>query len=103
MPSTKPSKNGSPANSEQPVCLTYKPSWGAFTAYYNTVRPYRSCDRRTPQHAYHARPPSGSANTPPGIHWRVRADRVDTYGKLTLRHAGRLHHTELPQVLFRSL
>ena len=25
-------------------------------------------------------------------HDRVRTDRVDRYGKLTLRHAGRLHH-----------
>lgn len=64
----------------------------AFTEYYNTVRPHRSCDRRTPHHAYHARPPAGPTNTPAGIHWRVRTDRVDTYGKLTLRHAGRLHH-----------
>ncbi|OBH04414.1 MULTISPECIES: IS481 family transposase [unclassified Mycobacterium] len=63
-----------------------------FTEYYNTVRPHRSCQRRTPQDTYRARPLAGPANTPPGIHWRVRTDRVDSYGKLTLRHAGRLHH-----------
>lgn len=64
----------------------------AFTEYYNTVRPHHSCGRRTPHDAYRARPPAGPANTPAGIHWRVRTDRVDSYGKLTVRHAGRLHH-----------
>lgn len=63
-----------------------------FTEYYNTVRPHRCCYRRTPEHTYHARPLAGPANTPAGIHWRVRTDQVDRYGKITLRHAGRLHH-----------
>jgi transposase InsO family protein len=63
-----------------------------FTDYYNTVRPHRSCQRRTPENAYHARPLAGPADMPPGIHWRVRTDRVDTHGKLTIRHAGQLHH-----------
>jgi hypothetical protein len=26
------------------------------------------------------------------MHWRVRHDRVDTTGKVTLRHDGRLYH-----------
>ncbi|SOX56766.1 transposase [Mycobacterium ahvazicum] len=64
----------------------------AFTDYYNTVRPHRSCHRHTPDHTYRARPHAGPAGTPAGIHWRVRTDHVDRYGKITLRHAGRLHH-----------
>jgi hypothetical protein len=32
------------------------------------------------------------AASPPGTTTRVRADRVDADGKLTLRHAGKLHH-----------
>lgn len=63
-----------------------------FLDNYNTRRPHRSCDRHTPQHAYQARPLAGPAGAPPGIHWRVRSDTVDGCGKLTLRHAGRLHH-----------
>jgi transposase InsO family protein len=63
-----------------------------FADYYNTIRPHRSCNRRTPEDTYRCRPLAGPADTPPGIHWRVRTDHVDRYGKLTLRHAGRLHH-----------
>ncbi|HZD15551.1 MAG TPA: integrase core domain-containing protein, partial [Pseudonocardiaceae bacterium] len=63
-----------------------------FTDYYNTVRPHRSCQRRTPDDAYRARPLAGPAAVPAGTHWRVRSDHVDPYGKLTLRHAGHLHH-----------
>ncbi len=47
--------------------------------------------RRTPATAYTARPkatPGQRLDT----HNRVRTDRIDNYGKLTLRHAGRLHH-----------
>jgi transposase InsO family protein len=64
----------------------------AFRDYYNTRRPHRSCNRHTPQHAYQARPLAGPAGTPAGIHWRLRNDTIDRDGKLTLRHAGRLHH-----------
>jgi transposase InsO family protein len=66
----------------------------AFTAYYNTQRPHRAVGRRTPQTAWNARPRAIPARQ--GIrvseHFRVRRDRVDTDGKLTLRHSSRLHH-----------
>jgi transposase InsO family protein len=64
-----------------------------FVAYYNTRRPHRSLSRRTPSAAYQARPkasPPASAEAEPQP--RVRRDIVDSHGKLTLRHAGRLHH-----------
>jgi transposase InsO family protein len=64
-----------------------------FLSYYNTRRPHRSLNRRTPQAAYHARPkasPPGSTQPEPQA--RVRRDVVDSDGKLTLRHNGRLHH-----------
>jgi transposase InsO family protein len=63
-----------------------------FIEHYNTRRPHRSCNRHTPISAYRARPLATPTGTPPGTHWRVRADTVDNCGKLTLRHAGRLHH-----------
>jgi transposase InsO family protein len=64
-----------------------------FVNYYNTRRPHRSLNRRTPLAAYQARPkatPVGS--TQPQPQPRVRRDVVDSDGKLTLRYNGRLHH-----------
>jgi transposase InsO family protein len=65
-----------------------------FTAYYNTRRPHRAIGRRTPQAAWNARPRAMPARQGIRIseHFRVRRDRVDTDGKLTLRHNSRLHH-----------
>ena len=64
-----------------------------FTAYYNTTRPHRSLGGRTPSQAYEARikarPPAlPSADT----HFRIRQDKVDPQGKVTLRYDSRLHH-----------
>jgi len=66
-----------------------------FAAYYNQQRPHRSLDRRTPLAAYLARPKatpaaSGSSDVEPDA--RIRRDRVDDSGVVTLRHHGRLHH-----------
>src|SRR5215470_7733862 len=65
-----------------------------FITYYNTQRPHRAIGRRTPEAAWHARPRAMPSRQ--GIrvseHFRVRRDRVDTDGKLTLRHNSRLHH-----------
>ena len=65
-----------------------------FTAYYNTSRPHRAIGRRTPLAAWNARPRAMPARQ--GIrvseHFRVRRDRVDADGKLTLRYNSRLHH-----------
>lgn len=63
-----------------------------FTHLYNHRRPHRELPHRaTPAATYTARPkatPGQRLDT----HNRVRTDRIDHYGKLTLRHAGRLHH-----------
>jgi transposase InsO family protein len=65
-----------------------------FRGYYNTVRPHRAIGRRTPIAAFTARPKALPAKR--GIRisedFRVRRDRVDTDGKLTLRYGSRLHH-----------
>lgn len=68
-----------------------------FADYYNNVRPHRALERRTPALAYAARPkakPNAAAFTAPR-HVRVRTDRVDTSGVVTLRHNSRLHHIGL--------
>jgi transposase InsO family protein len=68
-----------------------------FHAYYNTVRPHRALGRRTPAEAFSARPkatPSLPAlEIPRGF--RVRRDKVDITGVITLRHRSRLHHIGL--------
>ena len=68
-----------------------------FRAYYNTVRPHRAIGRRTPAEAFAARPKA--APSLPGFsipsHYRVRRDKVDITGVITLRHDSRLHHIGL--------
>lgn len=65
-----------------------------FAAYYNHHRPHRSNQRRTPAHTYTALPkdtPTQGLNP----HYRIRHDRVDNTGRVSLRRAGRLHHIGL--------
>jgi transposase InsO family protein len=65
-----------------------------FTAYYNEVRPHRAKGRRTPAEAYAARIKASPPGTPdtPFLHYRIRNDRVDKDGKITLRYEGTLRH-----------
>jgi transposase InsO family protein len=65
-----------------------------FVAYYNRHRPHRSLPHRaTPATAYAARPKAGPSTDRTGeVHHRVRTDRVDHTGVVTLRVNGRLHH-----------
>jgi transposase InsO family protein len=65
-----------------------------FRAYYNTIRPHRALGRRTPAQAYAARTkatPRRAGLTLPLQH-RVRRDRIDSGGKVTLRYHSRLLH-----------
>ncbi|MHB1340489.1 MAG: integrase core domain-containing protein [Coriobacteriia bacterium] len=65
-----------------------------FVAYYNEVRPHRARGRMTPKAAFEARdkarPAAPLFDIPRGT--RVRRDRIDGGGAVTLRHKGRLHH-----------
>ena len=65
-----------------------------FVAYYNQIRPHRAAGRRPPRAAFDARDkarPSGpKIRVAAGV--RVRRDRIDKNGKVTLRHRTRLHH-----------
>jgi transposase InsO family protein len=64
----------------------------AFVDEYNHRRPHRSLPQQaTPATAYTARPKADPANRT-DTHDRVRRDRVDNTGALSLRLAGRLHH-----------
>jgi len=65
-----------------------------FVDEYNNRRPHRSLRHHaTPATAYQARPKAAPGNTPlANVHNRVRTDRVDSAGSVTLRVNGRLHH-----------
>jgi hypothetical protein len=64
-----------------------------FAAIYNDQRPHKSVPHRaTPATMYSARPKAAPGGRTSDTHNRVRTDRVDTNGKLTLRVNGQLHH-----------
>lgn len=63
-----------------------------FTRTYNHNRPHRSLNRRTPAAAYTQLPKAEPGQTGDTTHHRVRHDRIDKSGTVTLRHNGKLHH-----------
>lgn len=63
-----------------------------FVAYYNNARPHRALGRRTPREAFEARIKARPPESIPATHFRVRRDKVDTTGCVTLRYNSRLHH-----------
>jgi transposase InsO family protein len=66
-----------------------------FAVYYNTVRPHRALGRRTPAQAYTARPKAVPAGPVIPTHYRVRTDKIDRWGAVSLRYNSRLHHIGL--------
>jgi len=66
-----------------------------FRTYYNDVRPHRAIGRRTPAEAYAGRPKAVPSGAPIPAHCRVRRDRLDRGGGVTLRHDSRLHHIKV--------
>jgi transposase InsO family protein len=67
----------------------------AFRHYYNHIRPHRALGRRTPLQAYSARVKARPAGAGPATYFRVRCDRVDDTGKVSLRYESRLYHIGL--------
>jgi transposase InsO family protein len=67
-----------------------------FRGYYNDVRPHCALGRQSPATAFAARPKAVPTGRPvdPG-HYRVRHDKIDDSGVVTLRHNSRLHHIGL--------
>jgi transposase InsO family protein len=89
-------KNWLRAQPDQPATLAeLQMLLEAFAHAYNTQRPHRSLPHRaTPATIYTTRP---KATPTPGAragdsHDRVRRDKVDDSGVVTLRVGGRLHH-----------
>jgi len=64
-----------------------------FAEYYNTERPHRGIGRRRPIEAFGAQEKAGPIG--PRIEaggYRIRHDKVDRGGSVTLRYKGKLHH-----------
>jgi transposase InsO family protein len=88
-------KNWLTAHPDQPSTLAQLQALlDLFVPAYNQHRPHRSLPHRaTPATAYTARPkatPGADRNR--DSHDRVRTDKIDKAGCVTLRLAGRLHH-----------
>lgn len=67
-----------------------------FRAYYNASRPHRALGRHTPAEVFAARV-KATPSVPAGAegHHRVRRDKVDTTGCVTLRYRSKLLHIGL--------
>ena len=88
-------KNWLRAQPVQPATLTeLQTQLDTFTDLYNSHRPHRSLPQRaTPAAIYTTRPKATPTSTRDhDTHTRIRHDRIDDSGAVTLRHAGRLHH-----------
>jgi transposase InsO family protein len=81
------------AQPDQPATITrVQELLDRFVANYNQHRPHRSLpNRSTPATAYTTRPKAAPGNRADDTHHRVRRDRVDTAGKITLRYQGKLY------------
>jgi hypothetical protein len=87
-------KNWLRAQPDQPATLNQlQILLDIFVDQYNHHRPHRSQPHRaTPATTYHARPKATPGTRVSDTHNRIRTDRVDDSGVVTLRHHGRLHH-----------
>ena len=63
-----------------------------FKAIYNHQRPHKALGLNTPAFAYNATVKAVPPSTTLAGHYRVRFDRVDAFGKTSLRRAGKMHH-----------
>lgn len=64
----------------------------AFADYYNLRRPHRALGRQTPMAAFNLRLKAKPSLSPAPVDHRVRRDKIDSTGKVTLRYLGRLRH-----------
>jgi transposase InsO family protein len=64
----------------------------SFRNYYNTRRPHRALNRQTPVEVFNALIKAKPSELPPPTDHRVRRDKIDSFGKVTLRYFGRLRH-----------
>jgi len=66
-----------------------------FREYYNNRRPHRALGRQTPLAVFNALIKARPANQSTPIDHRVRRDKIDRFGSVTIRYLGRLRHIRL--------
>jgi len=64
----------------------------AFRDYYNNRRPHRALNRQTPLAVFNTLIKAKPSQQPAPVDHRVRRDKIDSTGKVTLRYLGKLHH-----------
>ena len=64
----------------------------AFRDYYNSRRAHRALERRTPLAVFNSLLKARPVERPAPTDHRVRQDKIDAFGKVTLRYLGRLRH-----------
>ena len=67
----------------------------AFRTIYNQQRPHRALDGRTPFQAFNARLKASPFLARPALDYRIRRDRLDADGRVTLRYLSRLRHVHV--------
>ena len=63
-----------------------------FQLLQDEQRPHRALGRRTPAEAFNGRLKAHPPASIPATHFRVRHDKVDKHGSITIRYESRLHH-----------
>lgn len=63
-----------------------------FRDYYNQRRPHRALNRQTPISVFNTLLKARPSAAPAPLDHRVRKDKIDAFGKVTLRYLGRLRH-----------
>jgi transposase InsO family protein len=63
-----------------------------FREYYNNKRPHRALNRQTPLSVFNALIKAQPSQLPAPLDHRVRHDKIDSFGKVTLRYLGKLRH-----------
>lgn len=64
----------------------------SFRHYTNHHRPHQALGRQTPLVVFNARLKARPTQPEAPTHYRVRRDRIDSSGKVTLRYLSRLRH-----------
>jgi transposase InsO family protein len=72
-----------------------------FVTYYNEVRPHRAKARMTPKAAFDSRAKAGPIERAGSFtrELRVRHDRIDHHGLVTIRYKSKLHHIGMGRAL----
>ena len=72
-----------------------------FVAYYNEIRPHRAKNRKPPRVAFDSRDKARprKVNVATSKELRVRHDKVDKDGSVTLRYRSKLHHIGMGRAL----